>query len=141
MSFLGVLVENELRLRHFKILKRCKELGIVCPVVEVDFTEMPFQITIGSRKLFAPKEYDEAMKRMWERTLRDIPEERGTGIVRVLYPLGLGSKYMVTDRDFGDLDEIEPIAAADPNLIEFYDRYYTMKTFEGDVMVSNAAGR
>lgn len=132
MSFLGNLVENELLLRNSIIQSRCKEFNISSPVIEVDYTEMAFQIRIGSQKLFFPRGYDAGgfVQKMWHETLREGPNERGTHIVRVYYPLGHHDKVMVNKRHFPNSNGVE---AGSNESSEFYEQYYNLRIFEGDI--------
>jgi hypothetical protein len=120
ISFLHTLAQNEVFLRSKKIITICREHGITMPVIDLNYTNFPFKITLRSLTSMGSmfSEYCGVFEASEVQT-------EGTHVVIILhYPTGQSSRTircLVFTKPGGDSD------TTDPDLDHMLDRCYTFR--------------
>jgi hypothetical protein len=89
------LAQNEVFLRSNKIISVCKEHGNTTPVVELNYTEYPFEITIRSLASVANILSEEKLRDYREVFENSVANTEGINVVIIVrYPTGQSSRMM-----------------------------------------------
>ena len=110
------------------------------PIIEFNYTEYPFSITICSvtSSLYLQAHTDEGSRNEWDKTIKDGESTAGASIVRLLYPTGQSVGVKVKKVILPDTDPERPGDSVD--FLEILGRYYTMRVINEDGSYSPVAG-
>ena len=125
ISFLHTLAQNEVFLRSKQIISLCREHRITMPIVELDYTNYPFKITLRSLTSMASMFDGDKLRDYHEVFEASATQTEGTHVViNLRYPTGQSSRTissMVFTTPGGDPD------TSDPDLDRMLDRCYIFR--------------